>query len=100
MPQTATEHDRSRLGEWEMKDHDKTEEQLVDELAAMRIDELGSLRDVEITMGDVTCQEVPEPVGVSRQLLYASGIKLPAVLPLRRVQVATRKKLVSQRHLN
>ena len=64
------------------------------------IDELGSLRAVEISMGDVTCQKVPEPIGLNKQLLDAARIKLPEVLPRRKVHVATRKKLVSQRRLN
>ena len=64
------------------------------------IDELGSLRAVEISVGGVTCQKVPGPSGLNKQLLDAAGIKLPEVLPLRRVHVATRKKLVSQRRAN
>ncbi|MFC2060564.1 IS1634 family transposase, partial [Chloroflexota bacterium] len=64
------------------------------------VDELGSLRVVELTVGQVTCQKVPEPTGLSKQLLDAAGITLPAVLPLRKVHVATRKKLISGRHLN
>ena len=62
------------------------------------IDELGSLRGVEITMGQARCQNVPEPTGLSKQLLDAADIKLPTVLPLRKVHVDTRKKLVSERH--
>jgi len=33
------------------------------------IDELGSLRGIEITIGSGTCQNVPEPTGLSKQLL-------------------------------
>jgi hypothetical protein len=62
------------------------------------IDELGSLRGIELTIGPATCQQVPEPTGLSKQLLAAADINLPAVLPLRKVHVATRKKLVSERH--
>ena len=64
------------------------------------IDELGSLRGVEMTVGQVTCQRVPDATGLSKQLLDAANIKLPAVLPLRGVHVATRKKLIPERHLN
>ena len=64
------------------------------------IDELGSLRGTELTIGQATCQKVPEPVGLSKQLLEAADIRLPDILPLRKVHVATRKKLVSERHLN
>jgi transposase len=61
------------------------------------IDELGSLRGVEMTIGKGTCQKVPEPTDLNKQLLDAVRIKLPTVLPLRKVHVATRKKLVSER---
>ena len=61
------------------------------------IDELGSLRGVEMTIGKGTCQKVPEPTDLNKQLLDAACIKLPTVLPLRKVHVATRKKLVSER---
>ena len=61
------------------------------------IDELGSLRGVEMTIGKGTCQKVPEPTDLNKQLLDAVRIKLPTVLPLRKIHVATRKKLVSER---
>jgi hypothetical protein len=52
---------------------------------------------VEITIGDVTCQKVPRPVGLSEKLLQAAGVRLPDVLPLRQIHVATRKKLTDGR---
>mgnify|MGYP001581702110 CR=1 FL=1 len=55
------------------------------------IDELGSLRGVEISVGQVACQRIPEVMGLSKQLLDSAAIKLPSVLPLRKVHVATRK---------
>jgi transposase len=61
------------------------------------IDELGSLRGTEITIGQATCQQVPEPTGLTKRLLNAADIRLPEVLNLRKIHVATRKKLVSQR---
>ncbi len=64
------------------------------------IDELGSLRGVEISVGQVTCQKIPEVTGLNKQLLDAANIKLPDMLPLRKVHVATRKQLISQRNLN
>jgi len=33
------------------------------------LDELGSLRGVELTLGPATCQQVPQPTGICRQLL-------------------------------
>jgi hypothetical protein len=70
----------------------------LDTTVAEGIDELGSLRGVELSIGQATCQQVPEPTGLSKQLLDAADITLPELLPLRKVHVATRKKLVSQRH--
>jgi hypothetical protein len=64
------------------------------------IDELGSLRGVEIRIGQGTCQSIPEPTGLNKYLLDAAHINLPSALPLRKVHVATRKKLVSERKLN
>jgi transposase len=70
----------------------------LDTTVAEGIDELGSLRGIELTIGQATCQQVPEPTGLTKQLLDAADIKLPEVLPLRKSHVATRKKLVSERH--
>lgn len=60
------------------------------------IDELSSMRGVEITIGQTTCQKVPGPRDLNKQLLDAANIKLPEILPLGKVHVATRKKLVSE----
>jgi len=60
------------------------------------IDELGSLRGIEVGAGQITYQRVPEPTGLTQQLLAAADIILPKVLPLRKVHVATREKLVSE----
>ncbi|MBT9140421.1 MAG: hypothetical protein DDT30_00997 [Dehalococcoidia bacterium] len=62
------------------------------------IDELGSLRGTELVIGQATCQKMPHPVGLNKRLLDTAGIKLPEILALRKVPVATRKKLVSERH--
>jgi len=71
--------------------------QNLDITVAEGIDELGSLRGVDITIGDVTCQKVPRPVGLSEKLLQAAGVRLPNVLPLKQIHVATRKKLTDGR---
>jgi hypothetical protein len=70
----------------------------LDTTVAEGIDELGSLRGIELAVGQATCQRIPEPTGLTKQLLDAAGITLPELLPLRRVHVATRKKLISERH--
>jgi transposase len=62
------------------------------------IDDLGSLRGVELSIGQASCQKIPEPTGMTRQLLDAADIKLPEVLPLKNIRVATRKNLVSERN--
>jgi hypothetical protein len=61
------------------------------------LDELGSLRAIEIGEGKVSYQRVPAAVGLSKQLLEATNIQLPAILPLSKVHVATRKKLVKEK---
>ncbi len=61
------------------------------------LDELASLRAVEMQIENVVCQKIPEPTGLSEKLLDAANIKLPSVLPDRKLHVATRKKLVSER---
>jgi transposase len=61
------------------------------------LDELGSLRAVEMKIQNTACQKVPEPTGLSKKLLDAASVKLPSVLPARKMHVATRKKLVSER---
>ncbi len=71
--------------------------QNLDITVAEGIDELGSLRGVEINIGDVTCQKVPQPVDLSEKLLQAADVHLPDILPLRQVHVATRKKLTDRR---
>lgn len=70
----------------------------LDITVAEGIDDLGSLRGIELTIGQATCQQVPEPTGLTRQLLEAADIKLPKMLPFRTVHVATRKKLILERH--
>ena len=60
------------------------------------MDELGSMQGTEITIGQANCQKVPESTGLIKQLLDAAAIRLPEILPLREMHVATRKKLVSE----
>jgi transposase len=61
------------------------------------IDELGSLRGTVLSIGSTKCQKVPRPTGRNQQLLDAAQVELPEVLPLRQMEVATRKKLVERR---
>ena len=57
------------------------------------LDELGSVRGIELAIANVKCQKVPQPTGLNQELLAAAQVKLPDTLPLRKTQVATRKKL-------
>jgi transposase len=50
--------------------------QNLDITVAEGIDELGSLRGVEINIGDVTCQKVPRPVELNEKLLQAADVHL------------------------
>lgn len=59
------------------------------------LDELGSVRGVELAIANVTCQKVPQPTGRTQELLAAAQVTLPDTLPLRKTHVATRKKLSS-----
>ena len=47
------------------------------------IDELSSMRGIEITIDQATCQKMPEPAGLNKRLVDAAAIKLPEILPLR-----------------
>lgn len=61
------------------------------------LDELGSLRAVEMRLHGVSYQRIPQPTGLGAQLLAAIDVPLPEVLPARTVRVATRKKLPERR---
>lgn len=47
--------------------------------------------------GNPSCQYLPLPDERTKQLLDALDIQLPEVLPYKKVDVATRKKLLSER---
>jgi hypothetical protein len=57
------------------------------------LDELGSVRGIELAIANVKCQKVPQPTGLNQELLAAAQVKLPDTLPLRKTHVATRRKL-------
>ncbi|MFC1850701.1 IS1634 family transposase, partial [candidate division CSSED10-310 bacterium] len=61
------------------------------------IDELGSLRGVELEINKTMCQRIPNPTGINKLLLDAADIRLPNVLPCRKIHVATRKNIASER---
>ncbi len=61
------------------------------------IDQLGSLRGTIVQVNQTTCQKVPQPVGDIKKLLDAADIRLPGILPVRNVKIATRRKLTTRR---
>lgn len=48
------------------------------------LDELGSVRGIELASAHVKCQKVPQPTGLNQALLAAAQVKLPDTLPLRK----------------
>lgn len=68
------------------------------------IDQLGSLRRAYrqaggtiVQVNQTTCQKVPQSAGDIKKLFDAADIRLPGVLPVRSVKVATRRKLTTRR---
>ena len=61
------------------------------------INELSSLCATEVIVGDVSFQTIPEPRELSMLLLKRANVTLPDVIPCRKVNVFTRKKLVEER---
>lgn len=61
------------------------------------LDELGALRCVKVDVRGVWVNKVPEPVGMTKRLLEAADVKLPFTLPVREIDVATRKRLAHRR---
>ena len=70
----------------------------IDVTVAEGIEELGAIRMEEVRLTNaVAYNRVPEPAGISKQLLDAADVTLPGALPRREVNVHTKKKLVSER---
>ncbi len=62
------------------------------------IEELGAIRMEEIRLiNAVAYNRIPEPSGLSKQLLDAADVTLPSALPCLEVNVYTKKKLTSER---
>ena len=61
------------------------------------IDELASIHMEEIQLGDTRVQNIPNPNAIGKRLLNEASIKLPSVLPSRRANVHTKKKLQNER---
>jgi len=63
------------------------------------IAELSSICSIELTFSQqaISCQTIPEPRTMGMALLISLGIQLPDIIPTNNGQVATTKKLVSER---
>lgn len=60
--------------------------------------QLSTLCSMEVKVeNQASCQKIPRPRERSKQLLKALDIRLPLVLPHRKVRVVTRKKLMERR---
>jgi transposase len=61
------------------------------------IQELSSLCSIEITVDNLSYQQIPEPREMGKKLLESAEVTLPKNLPCKNVIVATRKKLENNR---
>ena len=62
------------------------------------ITELSSICGLEINIADkISSQTIPEPRNLGKILLEKVGVTLPDALPCRKIEVVTRKKLVTRR---
>ena len=61
------------------------------------IRELSSINSMEIQVGAVKYNQVPEPRDIGSKLLNALSVKLPKAIPYSNIQVTTRKKLELKR---
>lgn len=65
------------------------------------LNQLSTLCSMEMKIkNQASCLKIPRPRERSRQLLKALDIRMPTVLPHRKVRVVTRKKLVERRKLS
>ena len=65
------------------------------------LNQLSTLCSMEMKVKNQgSCLKIPRPREKSRQLLKASDIRMPIVLPHRKVRVVTRKKLMERRKLS
>jgi hypothetical protein len=63
------------------------------------IDELKAIRMQDVKLGDVTIQNIPSPTETGREILEKTAIRLPEILPKVTANVHTKKMLQSERNL-
>jgi hypothetical protein len=71
--------------------------QTLDLTIAEGLDEIGSLKAQTVTLGTTSVAQLPEPNARARRLLKAAGVSWPKALPTGQPNVATKKKLPSER---
>jgi transposase len=64
------------------------------------IDELKAIRMQDVKLGDVTIQNIPSPTETGREILEKTAIRLPKILPKVTANVHTKKMLQSERYLS
>ncbi|MDX2478790.1 MAG: hypothetical protein QNK24_00480 [Desulfuromusa sp.] len=64
------------------------------------IDELKAIRMQEIKRGDATLQNIPSPTETRREILEKTATTLPRVLPKITANVHTKKKLQYEKNHN
>ncbi len=62
------------------------------------IDELKAIRMQEVKIGDTTIQNIPSPTETGREILEKAAITLPKILPKITANVHTKKKLQYERN--
>ena len=61
------------------------------------IHELSSINGIEVRVGAVRYNQVPEPREIGSKLLSALSVKLPKAIPHSDIKITTRKKLEAKR---
>jgi transposase len=64
------------------------------------IDELKAIRMQEVALGDATIQNIPSPTETGREILEKTAIKLPKIFPKITANVHTKKMLQNERNLS
>ena len=84
----------------EVQGYDTFLEKIVTQCGEEGLKELDALCSIEVSFADGSCfQRLPQPRELSEQLLNAAEVTLSAVLPSKRIVVATKKKLLSRRKI-
>jgi len=61
------------------------------------IDELGAIRSTIVTIGEASCQKIPQSKGVAGELLAAAGVTLPSIIEAKNSDAESDRKLTIKR---